>query len=369
MVEKFMIQGCGFDTTQIREQWLSNTKTSYVLADLSANNEFLWAKWYQESGGNIPVILKVGFYDSLQDIIERYMLSLGGKKPKLILFSSDTMEYKKDLVDEIEKEFDLIGIYGEDLEKAKSWLGSNIKYLCTQINPLYYNYELLEWAKIEGLQIICTNPLGDSLSKARNIQAFSLPYLLDFAGANSNLVMLEGKNPWDLETMQNYLEALQNLPIDHKLVLKKTIIKPVKGIKTVISTFATPSEDCKVCYTDPYLLLDRRDISTVLGKQDNQIPELEEDDSDLKDFVDLIFLPEGADPGTKATIVRQRVSEYLLVDHEGWKVKTNTFGNQMILFTLERPAGKAHFWSKYDPGEKKIYFIILGSDKINVFRG
>jgi hypothetical protein len=126
-----------------------------------------------------------------------------------------------------------------------------IKYIALPMSPLTYNNPMVNWARNNKITVIGLNPFGGELSAARNIKAFTVPYLLRFAATNSDIVVLSGRDLIKADTEANYLASLIGKDSSGMYVLKKSTSNQVKEIKKFTYSSVQLKDDILVPYEEP----------------------------------------------------------------------------------------------------------------------
>ena len=119
------------------------------------------------------------------------------------------------------------------LEQIKDKYGKYPEWVETEINPRYYDSDLIEFCKSNGIKIIAYAIFGGKYNARRFIQEFTMPYLLDLVDRSADKIIIR----WDDEYQYN--QIMRNLAIKvnddkfvklNKLELSKSITPDVYNL-------------------------------------------------------------------------------------------------------------------------------------------
>lgn len=348
-MSKFKIQGVVLDTTSIIVPdnlfKLSCSSFDYIMTSIPANNDHVLRGLIIMGGGdNSSLITYTDHLGNIEDTVKSHLREIIRDSVDLLLVDLDTADWGnlgglKELINGgTVKHLGIRAKSGSqgDLGKVLEWLdkeGVKAEFLDTTICPLEFDLELLEFAEKKGLQIIASNPYGDPLSSARNIRAFSKPYLLSFAAAYGDLVSIGSEyisTHGDIEEDEiSYLKKLVGKDTEDRFILKKSMFRPVKEIKQVIHTSIQVDNDDLVPYANPEYLTSPEYLNFKLGSwnEDVKFPDSPKDEivnledldklasseleQDLQRYVGLLSFPDDAGKNSKFAIARYKIVKYL----------------------------------------------------------
>lgn len=265
------------------------------------------------------------------------------------------------------------------------------KYIAMNLSPLEFNYEIVRYCESKGLSIIGLNPMGGLLSSGRNIEAFTVPYLLSFSSAYSEIVVLSGRDQYKSVESSKYIkDNLIDKELDKNYILKKTINKPVKSISKAIYTSTRLFGDI-LPYDDPFLLLDP-DYSVIeIGKSSKSISSKAIDSKKVKlgsvddldgepkgiikevnDLLSVLYYPSDGDIRSKFACAKYKVLDYLGYEfntESGWIRNLSSIGSTILLVMVSKAPKKTGmlWWKKEEPGDVRNFCLYNDGTKF-VFR-
>lgn len=141
--------------------------------------------------------------------------------------------YGKILKDSRFKSVGISNVSISQLEEIKDKYGKYPEWVETEINPHYYDADLIEFCKLKGIKIIAYAIFGGKYNARRFIQEFTMPYLLDLVDRSADKIIIR----WDTEDQYN--QIMRNLAFKvnddkfirlSKLELSKSIIPDVYNL-------------------------------------------------------------------------------------------------------------------------------------------
>lgn len=357
---KMRLEGYGVDLSTTTKMFDGSIEPKYIMTSIEANNDSVIG-WYTSIKNSIPVIVKGGCYIRLRNMLENHLKFLGREKADILLLPPDT---PWEVIEEDLPTHDY-GILNptsvEELEEIKK--RHKFTYISIDTSPLFYNNEIIEWAGQQRIKVIGTNPFGGYLSAARNIQTFSAPFLLKFGAANTDIVLVSGR---DMELAYKDMEFLDEC-LDQEgaedYYMKKSIDKLVKPIKKAIDTFINDN-GVILGYSSPELILPDVIVSLAGKKKENLGSLVKDPNEPLQAFMDGIQIPEEFSPGERLALVKYTVTEYLKIHYKDWDILYSIVPSSVLAIKLHKSAvPKKHFWSKGKPEENVGYIIYLTADR------
>lgn len=384
---KFKIQGVGIDTSTISfnpGRSRSDDGYSYVYTSIPANNDFIVGDYIKSLKGTPPILVYTDFLDSIDIALKGHLDAIGRTKAQLLLVDTfvqwDRVENLKGLPVEH------FGIQNpetkEQIEEVSRILEKNqmkLEYVAINTCPLEFNLEILDYCRENGILIIGLNPMGGYLSAARNITAFSVPYLLGFSANYCDIVLVSGRDlikAWD---DKDYLEDLVGRDSNPGYTLKKNTSKPVKEIKQAVFTSINVGGIETVPYIDPEIIPDYNDFVFKIGSHISKITEkviegdkIESFEDEVTNYLRILHYPEDGNEKDNFAIARYKALDYIRVrypENQGWSIDQIKVGTNLLLMSIEKaPEYKGHFiWQRIIIEEPKQFYMILpleGKDKI-----
>lgn len=165
----------------------------------------------------IKVISKIPpqMINEYEFMISNHLRCLGRDKIDIMLIHNPRSDSWKNLADKMSKDerFLSIGVSNFNIDQIieyKDIIGEYPEYNEMEINPLYYDKDLIEFCHDKGIKLIAYAILGGKYNARRNISRFTLPYLLSFAGYNSEFVIIRSDLDERLFRMNRFLMSLEN---------------------------------------------------------------------------------------------------------------------------------------------------------------
>ena len=385
--KKFKLKGIGLDTTTIIEKPVSGVfpSPSYIFTSIDANNDYLLGDYIKSIKG-YSLIVKVNFIDSLEDILERHLKELGVDKINLLVLPenidwSGAIDIIKELRDNkiIEKfgiyqpgSLDTVKSISEILDKS----GEKLEFVTQNISPLEFNHDIVNYCEESGITVIGFNPVGGYLSAPRNIDAFSLPYLLGFAASNADVVILSGRNLYESWKSSEYLKKLIGKDSSPKYINRKNVSRGVKSIKRLIGTSIKLGDNIIIPYKEDNFLMDPGDLEITLGDPIFEYSVLENiDNSDkmikeVKEYMKVVHFPDGGTDSDNMAIARYKLTDYLDLEYpkdDGWNYGFLRLGNTVMAVSVWKdPIPKKWFWKSSYPGERHSFFLSMPEGTKNI---
>lgn len=259
---KIRVEGVGLDCSTITYKPSPDYAPDYLYIDTSANNAF----YLSEFCVGRKLIVRVG--DVKKEILEGLREDLGNSFSGIdvLLIPASLPNIDPTELREVLTEFEVksVGIDRPgNLTQVKE-AAESIKrviipsYLSLDLCPLHFQKDVIDWAEEEGLEIFGFNPFGGSLTAPSIIQIFTIPYLLSFSAAYSQLVFLSDRDLINAQYEALYLEELIGEEIEEKLVrMDKTVDRLVRAPEKLIRTGLNGCTE----YDNPYYLTSYSDIS------------------------------------------------------------------------------------------------------------
>lgn len=378
-MKKFQIQGVGLDTTNINhpfgdeEDWFD-----YIYTSISANNDFILKDSLKNLNPSPPLIVYVEFLENLSDMLNYHLNILGRDQVDLLMFSAKLKP------NDIEKALDgfrsNVRSFGvKDIKSVKqleTFLNIktiSIRHVGINISPTDFNYEVIDYCRQNRIPLFGFNPIGGYLSSTRNISSFSIPYLLSFAAANCDVVLLSGRDTQKAWEDMKFLRTLRDKVYtdDSLYVLEKKIYKPASSLPVAIKTAIDLGHGYKLPYEDPqFSTLNGTDIITSF-KTVREYPEsymgvyeTQPDYVKIRDILILLDYPETWPPEIKFAYIRYNIMEYFNKNYPQAEIEYVLIGKTIFLINFYQPAlYKGTFlWRKMIQDEIQGVYILANPE-------
>ena len=186
----------------------------YVDTSICYNND-LYLKPLLKENRRIKVISKIPpqMTDDYEFMLSNHLRCLGRRRIDIMLIHNPRSNWDRiaSLLenDDRIKEVGVSNFSISDLNHYKELNGHYPKYNEIEINPEFYDKELIEFCHSNDIKLIAYAILGGKYNARRNISRYTHPYLLNFAGYNAEFLILRSDNPNRLRWMSVYLNNIQ----------------------------------------------------------------------------------------------------------------------------------------------------------------
>lgn len=399
MTEKLKIAGVGIDTTTIgfnpgdiyaRE----SSNIGYIYTSIEANNDFLLKTYIQSFKTGPVLVVGAKYLNGLALGLKQHLNTLERAFTQLLLV--DESADWKNWVSELStikaagtaQNFGLQIGSGADLEKVKEIFelakgsGTELNFIALPVCPLDFNYEVLSWAKENKVTVFGFNPFGGNLSAARNIQTFSIPYLLGFAAGNADIVVLSGRDMQKAYENADWLTDIIGKESKPEYTLKKSVCRPVKELKKAIYTSIKVDPKTIIPYEAPDFALPAEFITQKIGSYVEQyiepvdlIPNIESTgdidkrgeeslEDSVQHLIKILYYPEDGKPEDYFAIARYKAIEYLNLHFPGAEITFSKTGNTLFWINVHIEATtQGHWWwLKVVPEVDRTFWLAMPQD-------
>ena len=378
-MSKFKLQGVGIDLTNLTYDpgFADENDELFKYVFTSFSNDYL-VKNYIQSLPESSLIVKLDYLDSVDLGLRIHLKNLERQVADLVLVSSKADWENHHTALQVIKTSGIarhFGVYDpetvEELEKIVEIAAKDeikIEYVSLPVCPLDFYFEILEYCKSNKIDIIGHNIFGGYISAARNIQAFSVPYLLGFAANYSDVILLSSRDMVTAKEDAIYLKGIKpTMEADPGYILKKSTHREVKELKRAIYT-SIGIGNKTIPYTDQELTPSFEDFRFKIGSelsviQAQKIPEVPEGIiEEVMHLLSILYYPTDALPENIFTIMRNKVTEVLKSRFIGYDISYVKLGNTILLINLTKPdeVVGSFLWQKIKPGETKAFFLAMG---------
>lgn len=378
-MKKFQIQGVGLDTTNINhpfgdeEDWFD-----YIYTSISANNDFILKDSLKHLNPDPPLIVYVEFLENLSELLNYHLNVLGRTQIDLLMFSGDlNPEEVEKTMEGFKANIRAFGVKDvktvKQLEKFLNIKNIAIRHVGLNISPTDFNFEVIRYCKNKQIPLFGFNPMGGYLSSARNIMSFTIPYLLSFAAANCDVVMLSGRDTQKAWEDMKFLRTLRNRVYEDNSLyeLDRRVYKPASSLATAIKTAIDLGHGYKLPYSDPHFsTLDGTDIITsfkTVGEYPKNyigIYEIQPDYVKIRDILLLLDYPDSWQPEIKFAYARYNVMNYFEKNYPSAEIDYVLIGKSIFLINFHQPTlyKGAFLWQKIVQEEINGVYILANPD-------
>lgn len=385
---KFKVKGCGLDTTTTTYLFNNDEHDfQYIHTSISAENDYLLRKSLNEISGTLFSV-EVDFTEKLPEMLKKHLEVLGISQIDMLFFQASLGKDKiQSAIDELRSEVLPIQNFGikdpknakeveEILEPEKDNPDPNkiVAAVALDISPTNFDYEILEYCKKYEVPIFGFNPLGGYLSAARNIQALTVPYLLEFCAAHSDVVMLSGRDIFLASEDSKYTRALIDTEYegDTKYSLSKKVHKPVSSLGKLVYTAVDFGHGYILPYENPSFCSYGNDIRSKINKVEITYPEkygvLYEHQPDyIKILARLSELkyPEEWRNEIKLAYAKYEVMKYLREAYPKGEIDCTPIGKEILVIELHQPIifKGTFFWRKVEIEQQDRVYLLFCNEK------
>lgn len=374
MSEKFKISGIGIDTSEINQRIPENALDDfmYVHTSINSGNETVIHGTINQGA---TLITTIDFLDKSDIAIESYLQELNRSSIDLLLIDSNCkVEDYVDLLNNmiISGMVKEIGISNpssvRDLEYImKSF--SEISCISLDICPLHFPWSIINYCKNKDIKILGFNPFGGKVNASRLIESFSVPYLLSFSAAYSDIVFLSGRKLNIIDDEVSYLLDLIDKEYDKEFSMSQDINKLLNKPKRAINTTLVISDDLEIPYNSREIIFSFPELKFGIG--DKKYIKLPEENRDNFDELETLVYKyydsfsggpvDNNTPENTLTILRPRILDLTRVQYigeEGWIVFCTKISEQAFVISAVRKSEEKKFLRKsVEKTEQKNYIL------------
>jgi hypothetical protein len=386
---KFKVKGCGIDTTTTTYLFGDDDHNfQYIHTSIGAGNDFLLKKSLSTVSG-VLYSVEVDFTERLPEMLKNHMDTLGIAQVDILFFSASLgLDKIQDSIKELISDAIPIISFGikdprnvkeaEDIIKPEQE-NLSITAIGMNLSPTEFDLDIVEFCKKYNLPIFGFNPIGGYLSAARNIQALSVPYLLEFSASNCDVVMLSGRDLYLAEEDAKYIgELIDKEYEDNKYRLTKKVHKPVSSLGKLVYNSIDFGHGYILPYEDPSFCSLEGDIRSKLNRPEiaypevyNPLYELQPDYIKIQARLSDLKYPEEWKNEIKLTLAKYEIVKYLKEAYPRGEIDCTSIGKEILVIELHQPIiFKGTFlWRKVEvKQEDRVYLLFCDENGEVIFR-
>ena len=307
-MRKNKIKGVGLDTSPLTYKPSLDYFPDTLYINTSSNNTFYLPDNFGE-GRNL--IVEVGSSEFVEDILRGTEL----KRIDTLLFPADSLKVRENELGDVLDRYEVksVGISRPgsltQLEKAAEEIKKVIlpSYISLSLCPVHFQKEILDWADSNQLGIIGLNPFGGYHLAPSVISSFSIPFLLSFTAAYSDVVILSGRDIINAQYEALYLEELIGKDRLGEVGMGNTVIQTPRTFPKFIYTGLKGGAE----YENPWYLIPQDDLTLKMEPKEMEEKKIDEEEDDevrkileeIAEF-DILTLPHPNDPETYMSMLR-----------------------------------------------------------------
>ena len=383
MSDVFKISEVGIDTTRINtilgpEEFES---FQYIHTSISSGNDTTIKGGITSSH---ILITSIDFLDSCDVAVMRHLDELGKDKVDLLLVDSDCkVEDNVDILNNliISGFVSEVGIKNpksvKRLEELRKKI-SEISYVSLDICPLCFPWSIIKYCQENNIKILGFNPFGGRINYTRLIEGFSVPYLLSFISAYSDIVFLSGSRLDLISTESEYLLDLINREYGKEFVITQDVNKLLKDPKKAVNTSLKLDDNTLIPFDNGELVFSYPELSFNLGKIGLHIPaEITEGEDRLVDAVYDYYKTisdspaDNPSPINKMSLLRYTILDLTRMEYpeiNGWKIFCTKVSDLVFVISGVKTTETKRFLKKSKKTTEQVNYILYYNGSQLVFR-
>ncbi len=383
MSEKFKISGIGVDTSEINQliprESVGLDGIKYIHTKIGKGNDSLLKSAIPLDA---TLITTIDFLDQSDTAIVNHLKELDRSKIDLLLIDSKCKV--EDNIDEINNLIvsgvvSEIGISNPDSVKRLEELNNSISQIsCISLNicPLCFPWSIIKYCNENDIKILGFNPFGGNINYPRLIKSFSVPYLLGFAAAYSDIVFLSGRNLNIIESEGEYLFELVDKEYGKEFIMSQDVNKLPKEPKKAIYTSLKVSDSVTVPYESDDTIFSYTETLFSLGKVSISTPEETESDDLVSMIYDYYSSFSGGPfdnptPENTLTLLRPRIldlTRLIYSEIDGWAVFCTKISDCVFVISSVRRTEEKKFLRKTVEKLEQINYILFYDGQHFIFQ-
>lgn len=308
-MNKFRLNGIALGTYEIENniydyfRSLSEISFDYIDTSICYNNDYIIGNRMSYLHKKIISKIPPQMTEDYELMVSNHLRCLRVNKIDIMLIHNPRADWTELALNLINDDrFIEIGVSNfsiDDLKKYKEVTGSYPAYNEFEINPEYYDKELIDFCHDNNIKIISYAVLGGKYNARKNISYYTLNYLLSLAAYNADIVIIRSDNLVRLFNMSKVLTTINDTTYpDESLftfptsILNKSIIpdkyklpKYTNLIKVKDLIIPTYDSDCSAF--SRY----RNTVTSIDSSLLDQSIKLSDELNKINDFVKHIKLP------------------------------------------------------------------------------
>lgn len=350
---KYKVQNIGIDTTTLQGAFGGDKIFPFVYTSISENNDYLVGQYINPEDEQ-SIIVYIDFTDRLDELLGLHMKALGVKKIDMIFFDAE-LDPKK-----VYEAYKTLGdicppVFGiknpKNTRQIEEFLNLpadfKIQGVGIPLSPTEFDYNIIQFCESRQIPIYGFNPIGGYLSAARNISSFSIPYLLSFAAAHCEIIMLSGRDVGKSEDSMEFIKSLigESHP-EKEFFLDRKVHRPVSSMGKAVHTSLDLGHGYKLPYnSNDFCSFDSRDVALNFGKPIIEYPEnydgiyeVQPDFVRVRDMISELKYENSWPSNIKFAYTRYKVMEYFKENYPEASMSYIMIGNSVFFIDFWRDA-------------------------------
>ena len=384
---KFKVKGCGLDTTTTT--YLVNNDNhefQYIHTSIGVGNDYLLKKSFDTISGTLYSV-EVDFVEKLPEMLKNHMKILGISQVDMVFFEASLGKEKiQNAMKELRDESLPITNFGiknpQNVKEVEELLDPEqedpnpsqiLAAVGLDVSPTEFDLESIEYCKKYGIPVFGFNPLGGYTSAPRNIQALTVPYLLEFSAAHVDVVMLSGRDLYLASEDAKYVGVLIDKEYeDNKYRLTKKVHKPVSSLGKLVYTAIDFGHGYILPYEDPSFCVLEGDIRSKINRSEiaypenyNPLYEVQPDYVKIQARLSELKYPDEWRNEVKLTYARYEIIKYLEENYPKGDISCTPIGKEILIIELHQPIifKGTFFWRKVEVEQEDRVYLLFCNEK------
>lgn len=206
MEKKFRLKECVLGTYELVEgdvlyacKYDYHPKLKMIDTSICYNNDYMIGEsstgnYYKPFSGKIISKIPPQMINEYEFMVSNHLRSLNRSSIDIMLIHNSRSNWT-DLAIKLNEDDRIIevGVSNFSIDQIKEYkdiIGEYPLYNEMEINPNYYDKELIDFCHENGIKIIAYAILGGKYNADENIRYYTLPYLLEFAGYHAEYIII-----------------------------------------------------------------------------------------------------------------------------------------------------------------------------------
>lgn len=384
---KFRVKGCGLDTTTTTYLFDNDEHDfQYIHTSIGVGNDYLLKKSLSTVSGTLYSV-EVDFVEKLPEMLKNHMEILGISQIDMVFFEAFLGKEKiQSAIEELRSEsLPIINFGIKDPKNAKEienllepeQKDPDVTKLITAVgldlSPTEFDLDSVEYCKKYNIPVFGFNPLGGYISAPRNIQALTVPYLLEFSASYVDVVMLSGRDLYLATEDAKYVRSLIDKDYeDNKYKLTKKVHKPVSSLGKLVYTAIDFGHGYILPYENPGFCTLEGDIRSKINRAEiaypetyNPLYEAQPDYIRIQARLSELKYPEEWRNEIKLTYAKHEIMNYLTEKYPKGEVDCTSIGKEILVIEVHQPViYKGIFlWRKIEVEQEDRVYLLFCNEK------
>lgn len=352
-----------------------------ILTNPSSNNDFLISPMNLKE---TFLATEVNYILGIDDVLKNHLKHLKKEKYDLLLMNGELdFCYLDSAISELTNKVNIVefGIskpksvekFKKDVDYLRA-VGINISYVLLDINPLFFQKDIIDYCNSEGITICGTNSFGGWVNSARLISTYTVPYLLNFSACYADIIFLSCR---DMVSTYNNIKYLKNLivsddkepfkfdDVNYKVesnIDELSSVSPVEKKKFTalsINGMILPYDTSELTFNPKELKIS----SNRILPQVKESKEKSEIELKVEELISLVYKDSDFDNNDYFTAVRYKIEDFLEISYPNWEKTLIKLTDKIMFFKYDNKVKKRTWYGKtYDTTlDSKVYLLYFSN--------